>query len=229
LRQSTTYCPSTGNCNFTNNALNGNAVLYFQGQCPNGGSYAGAGVWTFTPATASFTATGDENLCGAIATLQASNAYSVAANGRVTIGAGEAFLYMVDTNRAFRVTTTVPPESATAEPQVGPIAVSSAGSAFGSQPPAYFYSLVLSGVQTVTATSSTTGNVTNATSDDNSMGNGLQENVAIANDTFTISATGRITFGSGTKVGYWINPTRTVLIGMQTSGATPTLTISDSQ
>jgi len=69
LRQSTTFCPTTGNCNFANSALNGNAVIYTQGNSSSG--VAGAadvnvGVLTFTLATTSFSGSLDENDGGTI-------------------------------------------------------------------------------------------------------------------------------------------------------------------
>jgi hypothetical protein len=48
-------------------------------------------------------------------------------------------------------------------------------------------------------------------------------------DTFTIDATGRITFGSGTKVGYFINSTRSVVIDVQSTDNRPTISIRDNQ
>jgi len=89
---------------------------------------------------------------------------------------------------------------------------------------------VFSGVLSFTANSSAMGTITSQTQDVNSIASGLQENVSVAGDTTTLDpTTGRFTFGSGMKVGYFINSTRRVVIDIQTTDTAPTLNISDNQ
>jgi hypothetical protein len=88
-------------------------------------------------------------------------------------------------------------------------------------------SLVYSGVETVTA--GTPNSITQTRQDQNAIQGGLRENVPLLDDTFTIDATGRITFGSGLKVGYFINSARSVVIDVQSTDTTPTISISDNQ
>jgi len=257
LRQSTTFCPTTGNCNFANSALNGNAVIYTQGNSSSG--VAGAadvnvGVLTFTLATTSFSGSLDENdggtiycpagnICANPGGSTASGNYSVASNGRVTLtlGGGEnnpPFFYMVNTNQAFLIgSSSGHVEAGVAENQVGPIAAASGGSAFGTEPPAVSASLMFSGVQTITAAGSTTASLTSTTNDVNSVGpipdvtrGGLHEDVSIEDDTLTLDpTTGRFTFASGTKVGYFVNSTRRVAIDIETTNTAPYVIISDNQ
>lgn len=244
LRQSTTFCPTTGACNFSNNALNGNAVVYVQSNSGPGSvascSVAGVstvqvGVLTFTPATTSFSGGFDTNACGTIATpstATASGNYSVASNGRVTLsnyGNNPPFFYMVDTNHAFIIGTNGGMvETGVGEPQAAPpFTVISGGGAFGAESPPVRGSLVYSGVETVTA--GTPNSITQIRQDQNAIQGGLRENVPLTTDTFTIDATGRITFGSGTKVGYFINSTRSVVIDVQSTDNRPTISISDNQ
>jgi hypothetical protein len=243
LRQSTTFCPTTGACNFSNNALNGNAVVYIQSNSGPGSvascSVAGVstvqvGALTFTPATTSFSGGFDTNACGTIATpstATASGIYSVASNGRVTLsnyGNNPPFLYMVDTNHAFIIGTNGGRvETGVGEPQAAPpFTVISGGRAFGAESPAVSGSLVYSGVETVTA--GTQNSITQIRQDQNAIQGGLRENVPLPIDTFTIDATGRITFGSGAKVGYFINSTRSVVIDVQSTDNRPTISISDN-
>jgi hypothetical protein len=244
LRQSTTFCPTTGACNFSNNALNGNAVVYIQSNSGPGSvasctvagvSTVQVGALTFTPATTSFSGGFDTIACGTIATpstATASGNYSVASNGRVTLsnyGNNPPFLYMVDTNHAFIIGTNGGRvETGVGEPQAAPpFTVISGGRAFGAESPAVSGSLVYSGVETVTA--GTLNSITQIRQDQNAIQGGLHENVPLPFDTFTIDATGRITFGSGTKVGYFINSTRSVLIDVQSTDNRPTISISDNQ
>jgi hypothetical protein len=243
LRQSTTFCPTTGACAFTNSVLNGTAVVYIQsnsGPSSNpscslaGASSVQVGALTFTPATTSFSGGFDANDCGTIATPStdtASGTYAVAPNGRVTLTGGQhpPFLYMVDTNRGFLIgTNTGRVETGVGEPQAAPpFTVISGGRAFGAESPAVKGSLVYSGVETVTA--GTPSSITQIRQDQNAIQGGLREDVPLLNDTFTIDATGRITFGSGLKVGYFINSTRTVVIDVQSTDTTPTISISDNQ
>jgi uncharacterized repeat protein (TIGR01451 family) len=257
LRQSTTFCPTTGGCNFTNSALNGNAVIYTQGNSSSG--VAGAadvnvGVLTFTLATTSFSGSLDENdggtiycppgnICANPGGSTASGIYSVASNGRVTLalGGGEnnpPFFYMVNTNQAFLIGSSSGHVNAgVAENQVGPIASGSLGNAFGNEPPAVNGSLIFSGVQTVTAVGSTTASLTSTTDDVNSVGpipdmtrGGLHEDVSVADDALTLDpTTGRFTFASGTKVGYFINSNKRVAIDIETTTAAPYVIISDNQ
>ncbi len=257
LRQSTTFCPTTGGCNFTNSALNGNAVIYTQGNSSSG--VAGAadvnvGVLTFTLATTSFSGTLDENdggtiycpagnICANPGGSTASGNYSVASNGRVTLtlGGGEnnpPFFYMVNANQAFLIgSSSGHVEAGVAENQVGPIATSSLGSVFGTEPPAVSGSLMFSGVQTITALSSTTASLTSTTDDVNSVGpipdttrGGLREDVSVADDILTADpTTGRLTFASGTKVGYFINSNKRVAIDIETTNTAPYIIISDNQ
>lgn len=244
LRQSSTFCPTTGACNFTNNALNGNAVVYIQSNSGPGSvascSVAGVstvqvGALTFTPATTSFSGGFDTNACGTIATpstATASGNYSVASNGRVTLsnyGNNPPFFYMVDTNHAFVIgTNSGRVETGVGEPQAAPpFTVISGGRAFGVESPAVRGSLVYSGVETVTA--GTPNTITQIRQDQNAIQGGLREDVPLPTDTFTVDATGRITFGSGTKVGYFINSTRSVVIDVQSTDNKPTISISDNQ
>ena len=258
LRQDTaTFCPTTGNCNFTNSALNGNAVVYLQGNSSSGtpsASDVNVGVLTFTLATTSFSGTLDENdggtiycptgdICANPGGSTASGNYSVASNGRVTLtlGGGEnhpPFFYMVNTNQAFLIgSSSSHVEAGVAENQVGPIAAAPGGSAFGTEPPAVSASLMFSGVQTVTAAGSTTASLTSTTDDINSVGpipditgGGLHEDVSIEDDTLTLDpTTGRFTFASGTRVGYFINANKRVAIDIETTTAAPYVIISDNQ
>lgn len=244
LRQSTTFCPTTGACSFTNNALNGNAVVYIQSNsgpssvtsCSVAGvSTVQVGALTFTFATTSFSGGFDTNACGTIATpstATVSGNYSVASNGRVTLsnsGSNPPFLYMVDTNHVFIIgTNPARVESGVGEPQAAPpFTVISGGRAFGAESPAVSGSLVYSGVETVTA--GTPNSITQIRQDQNAVQGGLRENVPLPDETFTIDATGRITFGSGTKVGYFISSTRSAVIDVQSTDNRPTISISDNQ
>lgn len=239
LLQSATFCPSAGNCNFTDNALNGNVVMYTQGN--NRGTSERAsephdmvGVATFTPTSNSFTFFYDRT--GRTSVSSRNGTYSVSSNGRAELHpeAGEFFLYLVDTNRALLLehkSFTVDSyfRAGIAEPQVGPIAVGSGSWALGSVSPVVSGMTVFSGIQTIVATSGTTGNITNAVSDINSLAGGLQENVSTNDDTFTIDSSGRVTFGNDSKVGYWINANKMVMIATPASGTEPILIVSDAQ
>jgi trimeric autotransporter adhesin len=237
LRQSTTSCPTTGGCSFTNNVLSGIAVMYIQSNsgpgsvtgCTAARSTVQVGALTFTLATTSISGGFDTNACGTPSTDTASGTYAVAPNGRVTVTGGNhpAFLYMVDTNHGFLIGTNSPRvETGVGEPQAAPpFTVTSGGRAYGAESPAVSGSLVYSGVETVTA--GTPNSITQTRQDQNAIQGGLRENVPLLNDTFTIDATGRITFGSGLK-GYFINSTRTVVI-VQSTDTTPTISISDNQ
>jgi hypothetical protein len=251
LRQSTTFCSTAGACNFATNSpssLNGTAVVYFQGNsnsCPpatTGGSLVQVGDETFTPGATAGTGTlsfgFDGNDCGSILLPSGNNdsgTYSVAANGRVAVtltsGHPAPILYMVNTNQAFLVGSDSRVAAGAGEPlQVGTIAFTSHKDAFGTEAPAVSGSGVFSGVLTFTANSSTMGTITSETQDVNSIASGLHENVSVAGDTTTLDpTTGRFTFGSGMKVGYFINSTRRVLIDIQTTDTAPTLNISDNQ
>jgi hypothetical protein len=238
LRQSTTSCPTTGGCGFTNNVLSGIAVVYIQSNsgpgsvtgCTSARSTVQVGALTFTLATTSISGGFDANACGTPSTDTASGTYAVAPNGRVTVIGGNqpAFLYMVDTNHGFLIgTNSGRVETGVGEPQAAPpFTVTSGGRAYGAESPAVSGSLVYSGVETVTA--GTPNSVTQTRQDQNAIQGGLRENVPLLNDTFTIDATGRITFGSGLK-GYFINSTRSVVIDVQTTDTTPTISISDNQ
>jgi Bacterial Ig-like domain (group 2)/Putative Ig domain len=238
LRQSTAFCPTTGSCSFTNNALNGIAVVYIQSDsgpgsvtsCSATRSTVQVGALTFSLATTSISGSFDTNACGTPSTDTASGTYAVAPNGRVTVTGGNhpAFLYMVDTNHAFLIgTNTGRVETGVGEPQAAPpFTVISGGRAYGAESPAVSGSLVYSGVETVTA--GTPNSITQTRQDQNAIQGGLRENVPLVDDTFTIDATGRITFGSGLK-GYFINSTRSVVIDVQTTDTTPTISISDNQ
>ncbi|MGC2322436.1 MAG: SBBP repeat-containing protein, partial [Terriglobales bacterium] len=257
LRQSTTFCPTTGGCNFTNSALNGNAVVYLQGNSSSGvagASDVNVGVLTFNLATASFSGSLDENdggtiycpaadLCANPGGSTASGNYSVASNGRVTLTLGNGennppFFYMVNTNQAFLIGSSSGHVNAgVAENQVGPIANNSFSSAFGTEPPAVSGSLMFSGVLTATAINSTNSSLTGTTDDINSVGpipditgGGLHEDVSVEDDTTTLDpATGRFTFASGTKVGYFINSSRLVTIDIEPTNTAPYIIISDNQ
>jgi hypothetical protein len=136
---------------------------------------------------------------------------------------------MVDTNHAFIIGTNGGRvETGVGEPQAAPpFTVISGGRAFGAESPAVSGSLVYSGVETVTA--GTLNSITQIRQDQNAIQGGLRENVPLRIDTFTIDATGRITFGSGTNVGYYINSTRSVVIDVQSTDNRPTISISDNQ
>ena len=251
LRQSTTFCPTAGACNFATNSpspLNGTAVVYFQGNsnsCPPatpGGSLVQVGDETFAPGATAGTGTlsfgFDTNDCGSILPPSGnsdSGTYSVAADGRVAVtltsGHPAPILYMVNTNQAFLVGSDSRVTAGAGEPQqVGTIAFTSHNDSFGTEAPAVSGSGVFSGVLTFTANSSTMGTITSQTQDVNSIASGLRENVSVAGDTTTLDpTTSRFTFGSGTKVGYFINPTRRVVIDIQTTDTAPTLNISDNQ
>jgi len=135
---------------------------------------------------------------------------------------------MVDTNHAFIIGTNGGRvETGVGEPQAAPpFTVISGGRAFGAESPAVSGSLVYSGVETVTA--GTQNSITQIRQDQNAIQGGLRENVPLPIDTFTIDATGRITFGSGAKVGYFINSTRSVVIDVQSTDNRPTISISDN-
>jgi len=180
----------------------------------------------------------DTNDCGSILLPSAnsdSGTYSVAANGRVAVtltsGHPAPILYMVNTNQAFLVGSDSRVAAGAGEPQqVGTIAFTSHNDAFGTEAPAVSGSGVFSGVLTFTANSSAMGTITSQTQDVNSIASGLQENMSVAGDTTTLDpTTGRFTFGSGMKVGYFINSTRRVVIDIQTTDTAPTLNISDNQ
>jgi hypothetical protein len=144
---------------------------------------------------------------------------------------------MVDTNHAFVIGTNGGRvETGVGEHQVGPIAFSSGGRAFGTEAPAVSGMVMFDGVQTVTATSSTNENVTGSFEDINSVAGGLQENVAIPD--FTVNnldqTTGRFTFNDGTtgssaRVGYFINSSRRVVIPIDPTVTTPWILIDDNQ
>ncbi len=232
-------------------------MVYLQGNSSSGvagASDVNVGVLTFNLATTSFSGSLDENdggtiycpagdLCANPGGSTASGNYSVASNGRVTLtlGAGEnnpPFFYMVNTNQAFLIGSSSGHVNAgVAENQVGPIANNSFSSAFGTEPPAVSGSLMFSGVLTATAINSTNSSLTGTTDDINSVGpipditgGGLHEDVSVADDVLTADpTTGRFTFASGTKVGYFINSNKTVAIDIETTNTAPYVIISDNQ
>jgi len=251
LRQSTSFCATTGSCTFNNGALNGNSVVYIQSNSA-GGSRVQVGALTFTPTNNSNTGGSisggfDQNDGGVITantTNTVSGTYTVASNGQVTIpnmtignaAAPAPVLYLVNTNQAFLVGTNTVVEFGVAETQVGPIAFATGGRATGSEAPAVSGTQVFDQVAIVTATSNTTANETNDTVDINSIAGGLLEKVALPN--FVLNnldqTSGRFTFSNGSsgtspRVGYFVNSTRRIVINADPNVTMPYIIFSDNQ
>ena len=247
LRQdTTTWCPTTGNCAFTNSALNGNTVVYLQGNASSvaGGSKVNLGSLTFAPGSPTGTISGgfDQNDGGSVSRPSNNSvaaSYSVAANGRVTITGGgghSPYLYMVNTNQALLVGSDSNALGGAAEPQVGPIQLTTGMYAGGSDAPAASGTQVFDEVLTVTAGSSTFGIGTNFTVDANSLSGALHEGFAVPN--FEIDdldqPSGRFTFldgntGASPRVGYFVNPNRRIVINADPTVTAPPIIFQDIQ
>ena len=223
LRQSTTYCPTTGNCNFATNPapLSGNSIVYIQGLSSTAGAsrvQIGNLLFTSTGAgTGTLSGGFDQNDGGTISTASSnpvSGDYTITANGRVTFtnaGATPPILYMIGANNAFVVGTSSRVDAGTGEPQsIQPFTMTGGEGGyycFGTEAPAVSGSKVFDGVQQIIPSSATTAPVSGYAQDFNSLAGGLQEDVASSNVTLTADSTGRFTFSDGTngtspKVGY---------------------------
>ncbi len=243
LRQSATFCPTTGGCNFTNAAGNGNAIVYQQGLGSGGAGTSRVELdrLVLTPTggttSGSVSVTSDDNDGGSITLNQAQPpgiTFTVSANGRVTTAGGgnnPPVLYLVGQNAGFFLESGSSVGAGEFEAQAAnPFSISSGGRAGGDEPPAVSGSGIHSGVSTVTSTSSTTGTISSIVNDLNSLANGLHEGQGGVDDTVTIDATtGRLTYGSGTKVGYAIGNGKFVVINIQNTNTKPVISVSNSQ
>jgi len=254
LRQSTTFCPTTGNCNFNVNPapLNSLSIVYIQGN-----SSTTAGASRVQIGSVQFTSTGagtgtlsggfDENDAGTILTASSnpvSGNFSVTANGRVTLtnaGNNPPILYMIGANNVFLVGTNGSRvEAGTGEPQsASNLPFSFTGGeggyyTFGTQAPAVSGSTVFDGVQGLIPSSGTMAPASPYIKDINSLAGGLLEDVSIANVTLTVDSTGRFTFNDGSnKIGYMVSFnsqgefTRSIAIDAGSGNTTPTIIIND--
>ena len=250
-QNTTTWCPTTGGCDFTPFALNGKTVVYIQSNSKHvaGGSTVEIGDVAFA-ASSPFSGSFDEN-DGGVITAAANNPVSgniaVAQSGRAVLSdtAGDQLpvLYLLNTNTAYLVGTnnsTNPShvEFGGVEPQVFPtvansnIAIFNENRSIGVNPPAVSGVQVHSGMETVGGAPAcgNTATLSPRTVDENSIAGGLQEDVSLAADNITLNeTTGQITFSSGTRVAYYINQNRTVSIDIQTTETTPWLNFGDAQ
>jgi len=92
LRQTTTFCPTTGGCNFTNSVLSGNAVVYIQSDSSSVAGGSGVQVGVVNLNSGAFTYAFDGNgggtifcpagdVCANPGLDSGSGTYSVASNG----------------------------------------------------------------------------------------------------------------------------------------------------
>jgi len=252
LRQSTTFCPTTGNCNFAVNPapLNGVSIVYQQGTSNAAGtSRVDVGAVTFTSTgagTGTLSGGLDENDGGTITTASTntvSGSFTVAPNGRVTLtGAGNnpPVLYMIGANSVFLIGKGTHVEAGAGEAQSANLPFSfTAGNGgyycFGTQAPAVSGSKLFSGVEQLIPSSGTTAPANPYIEDINSFAGGLAEDMSIANVTLTLdSTTGRFTFNDGTnKVGYLVSFNnggpfgRSITIDAGAGNAAPTIIIND--
>lgn len=249
LRQSTTFCPTTGACAFNSNPapLNGISIIYQQGESTTtaGASRVDIGAITFTSTgagTGSLSGGFDENDGGTILTASSnkvSGNFSVTANGRVTLtnaGQQSPIFYMIGANNLFLVGGGSSVAAGTGEPQSGlPFAfmVGDGGSyCFGTQAPALSGSTVFDGLQTVIPSSSTMAPASGYTLDLNSLTGGLMEDVSVNSVTLTVDTTGRFTFNDGgNKVGYMVSFNSqgefTRSIAIDASSTNPTIIFND--
>ena len=254
LRQSTTYCPTTGNCNFATNPapLSGNSIVYIQGLSSTAGDsrvQIGNLLFTSTGAgTGTLSGGFDQNDGGVILTASsnpASGDYTILANGRVSFtnaGTTPPILYMIGANNAFVVGTSSHVEAGTGEPQSGQPFTMTGGEGgyycFGTEAPAVSGTKVFDGVQQIIPSSATAAPVSGYTQDFNSLAGGLQEDVASSNVTLTADSTGRFTFSDGTngtspKVGYIVGFNgsgefnRSIAIDTDPSDTMPFIIIND--
>jgi hypothetical protein len=228
---------------FSNSSLSGSLVVYVSGGSTNGSAAASRTEADIIKVTSgnNFSFSGYQNDGGNISDPTKNNGqgtFTVASNGRVTItvstpGATNLpVFYLSSANTAFFLNSDTAASAGNMEPQVGSSFTNSSASGtygLGSIDPAVPLTKNEEGTITFAASSA----AINGTSDKNSLGNQVPDNLDSAN--YAISSTGvglipagcTLTGASANCENLFIiiSPTRAVLIGVKSNNTTPVLDI----
>ena len=227
---------------FSNSSLStGNHVIYTSGGSTSGVTSASRAEVDIVKVTSgnNFTFSGYQNDGGNISDPtknSGSGTFTVASNGRVTLTVAGAnnlpVFYLSSANNAFFLNSDTAASAGNMEPQVGSSFTNSSASGtygYGSVNPAVPLTKNEEGTITFTPSSASI----NGTSDKNSLGNQVPDNLDTANYAINSTGVGLIPAGctlTGASANcenlfIIISPTRAVLIGVKSTNSTPALDI----
>jgi hypothetical protein len=206
---------------FNTSSLNAPAAIWSEGVDSGGadvtlGLIAGDG-------SGSVALTTDENDNGTIRSNHLAWTYNVAANGRVTFNAGSAnppVIYLSGPNSGYYISSDGTVASGVIQPQSGtPFSLASLTGAFAGGTLAPAFPSVANTSLALTIDSS--GNV--SSTEDTSSPNGLQTSTS-TDVIVAVAPNGRVTFASGTAVGWMISSTQCLILDVNPGDPGATLT-----
>jgi hypothetical protein len=205
---------------FSASSLNAPAAIWSQG-LDSGGADVTVGLIT-GDGSGGATLTTDENDNGAIRSNHLTWTYNVAANGRVTFNAGSAnppVIYLSGANSGYYVSSDGTVANGVIQPQSGaPFSLASLAGAFAGSTLAPALPSVPNTSLALTIDSS--GNVSNT--EDTSGPNGLQTSTS-TDVVVVVAPNGRVTFASGTAVGWMISSTQCLILDVNPGDTGATL------
>jgi hypothetical protein len=205
---------------FSASSLNAPAAIWSQG-LDSGGADVTVGLIT-GDGSGGATLTTDENDNGAIRSNHLTWTYNVAANGRVTFNAGSAnppVIYLSGANSGYYVSSDGTVANGVIQPQSGaPFSLASLAGAFAGSTLAPALPSVPNTSLALTIDSS--GNV--SSTEDTSGPNGLQTSTS-TDVVVVVAPNGRVTFASGTAVGWMISSTQCLILDVNPGDTGATL------